>query len=522
MPSWRAGAGWLLRVHRQCHGDAGLRGLRGFAQALAAKNAEVSPSSISRWETGRTAVDRSVVRRYEDVLGLPSHHLLSVIDTMARYDGGRSAVAFLRRSQPTSTGDRAAGRRLDALLDRVLDGDILAGDDWDDLTALVTAPGVLTGPRRVRQSVAQRLLEEMLVSDGVAWRRRYEAFGRLMADDVWAADAVEACEGVLACPAHAGLIEVVSMLEASPHPQAARQTLLQLTDPLASETFYGALLASHRKNRRRHFSGRQAEIVAEVVSGVLKRTAGRLEAEAAAALLHQLPLPPTRVARIAEAAYERPVTRNIVRHGCLVEPHAARVVLARMTARISDGPRPAPDATLRGIIDDVLHHPVADVRLYTAMLLDASPYGSAVAEALCEELLVPGTVQVTERAVPALYALGVLGGPDQRPAVARLTLARGLAPEVEQAAVHALGHIGGRSPAGYWQAALRRLDEHWRQQPGPTARTALKRFVYSAAMSGELDLLRRLATTQAQSEPLRSLSGWWVELARAVRESACV
>uniref|UniRef100_UPI002F90D592 hypothetical protein n=1 Tax=Streptomyces longwoodensis TaxID=68231 RepID=UPI002F90D592 len=69
---------------------------------------------------------------------------------------------------------------------------------------------------------------------------------------------------------------------------------------------------------------------------------------------------------------------------------------------------------------------------------------------------------------------------------------------------------------------MRRLEERWREHPGPSVRTALKRFVYNAAMSGELDLLRRLAHTHAQSEPLRSLSGWWVELARAVRESACV
>ncbi|MEU3509392.1 hypothetical protein ABZ733_16135 [Streptomyces longwoodensis] len=522
MPSWQARAGWLLRAHRQCHDDSVLRGLRGFARALAAVGGDASPSSVSRWETGRTALDRGVVRRYEDILGLPSHHLLSVIDAMARYDGGRSAVAFLRPAQPTSTGDRATGRRLDALLDRVLDGDILAGGDWDDLTTIVTAPGVVVGPGRVRQSVARRVLEEMLVSDGVAWRRRYEAVGRLMANEMWAADAVEACENVLACPEHAGLIEVVSMLEASAHPQATRQVLRQLTDPIASETFYGALLASHRKNRRRHFSNRQSAVVAEVVSGVLGKASGRLEGEAAAVLLHQLQLSSARAARLAEMACERTLTRNIVRHGCLVEPHAAQVVLARMSARVSDGPGPAPDAVLRGIIDDVLHHPVADVRLYTAMLLDASPYSSTVAEALCEELRVPGMAQVTERAVPALYALRVLGGPGQRPTVARLTLARGLPHEVEQAAVHALGHIGGHSPAGYWQAALRRLEERWREHPGPSVRTALKRFVYNAAMSGELDLLRRLAHTHAQSEPLRSLSGWWVELARAVRESACV
>lgn len=41
--------------------------------------------------------------------------------------------------------------------------------------------------------------------------------------------------------------------------------------------------------------------------------------------------------------------RNIVRHGRLVEPHAAQVMLARMSVRVSDGPGPAPDAVLRGI-----------------------------------------------------------------------------------------------------------------------------------------------------------------------------
>jgi hypothetical protein len=173
---------------------------------------------------------------------------------------------------------------------------------------------------------------------------------------------------------------------------------------------------------------------------------------------------------------------------------------------------------LDGIVDDLLHHPVADVRLYAALLLHASPHGPRIAGALAADLRQPATVRAEERAVPMLHALRVLGQPAQREVVADLTLARGLPQGVVLAAVHALGHIGGRSPEKYWRAVF---DQHARTAShGAERQRVLKRLVYGFAMAGELDLLTRLVREQARSAPAQRLSGWWNGLARHVRESA--
>lgn len=522
---WQVRAGWLLRAHRISHPDPALRGLGGFARAFGAGRGAAgtaSPSALSRWETGRTPVPHAAVRRYEQVLGLVPHQLISVVETIARYEGGPSAEAFTRASTAQPGRGGPVQRRMDLLLDKVLDADVVTGDDWDELTLRATRPGGLVSPGRIRRAVTERLLEETLVADGVAWMRRFEAFGRLMADPQWAPEAVAACEQVAAQAGHAGLIEAVCALDTSAHPDAARHVLRQLTDPTNADSFYGALLACLRKCRKRHFTPDQGRVLADVVGSLLTGDGARQEdAQAAATLLHRLPVSAARAARLVEAAADRPATRTIVLHGSLVEPALAAVGVARVHARMSraDGPGPAA-GVLGAVVDDVLHHPVADVRLYTAMLLDASPYGQDVAAALAAELQLAGTVQAAERAVPMLHALRVLGGPEQRPVVAGLTLAQGVPHSVVRAAVHAIGHIGGRSPEAYWRAVLLRHTENRAHRSGPAADGQLKRLVYGFAMNGELDLLKRLVHERGRSDPLPDLSAYWTGLPHHIRDSA--
>lgn len=522
---WQVRAGWLLRAHRTRHSDPALRGLGGFARAFGEGHGAagaVSPSSVSRWETGRTPVPRAAVRRYEQVLGLVPYQLVAVVETIARYEGGPAAEAFARGGVPEPGRGGPADHRIDLLLDRVLDGDVLSGDDWDELTLRATRAGRLVSPGRTRHAVCGRLLAETLVADGVAWMRRFEALGRLLADPVWAPQAAEACREVAGQAEHAGLIEATCALDNSAHPDAARYVLRQLTAPTHADSFYGALLASVRKCRKRHFAPEQTRIVAEVVAAVLTGgTARQEDAEVAANLLRLLPMPAARAVRLAEAAGNWPTTRSIVAYGSLVDPGSADVGVAHVLLRTpgADGPA-AESGVLSDIVDDVLHHPVADVRLYAAMLLNASPYGPGVAAALADELRLAGTVQSAERAVPMLHALRVLGGPEQRPVVAGLTLAQGVPNSVVSAAVHAIGHIGGRSPEPYWRAVLRRHVEHRDARPGAATDAELKRLVYGFAMGGELDLLTRLVDEHARASSLQGMSAWWTGLSHHIRDSA--
>ncbi|MBY8880131.1 helix-turn-helix domain-containing protein [Actinacidiphila acidipaludis] len=537
---WHIRAGWLLRSHRLRHTDPDLRRLGGFARAYGVsgqKEGGISPSTLSRWESGTVVVTAEAVRRYEGVLGLPAHHLLAPIQTVARHEGGPAAAAFLRGrygppagtaangpARPRSAGAHGTALRMDPLLDRALDGGILTSEDWDELTWWAAYGGGSVSPGRVRRAVVQRLLEETLVSSSTQWMRRFEALGRLMADPFWAPEAVAVCAEAAEQSEHVGLIEAVCALDGSPHPDAARAVIRQLTDPTTEDSRYGAMLAAARKSRKGHFGADQNRVLVDVVDGVLTSASQGAHplplVEAAAVLVHRLPLSAAHTARLVAAAADlHPTAGAVVLHGSLTAPAAASVTVARVLARLPDDvTSPQSGDVLGGIVHDLLHHPVADVRLYAAMLLSASPYGGEVAAALTAELRNTAVVRAENQAVPVLYALRVLGGPEQRGVVADLTLARGLPRGVVLAAVDALGHIGGRSPETYWRAVFER---HSKAVPDPgEQQRVLKRLVYSFAMADELDLLTRLVGEQAREVSAQGLSRWWTHLARHVRESA--
>ncbi|MFJ3659625.1 hypothetical protein ACIPPM_04055 [Streptomyces sp. NPDC090119] len=523
---WQVRAGWLLRAHRLCHADASRRELPGFAQAYREGHrgaAGTSPSSLSRWETGRVPVVQEAVRRYERVLGLPAYSLLAPIQTIARHEGGPAAAAFLRGGSGPAVPD-GADPRFESLLDRALDGGVLTGGDWERLSRWAVHGGGHVSPGRVRSAVVRRLLEETLVSGGVSWMRRFESLGRLMADPRWGPEVIAVCSGAAEQSDHAGLIEVVCALDGSPHPDAGRAVLRQLTDPTTPDSLYGALLAAARKTRKRHFGAEQTRTLVDLVDGVLTSGPGPglppPALEAASVLLASLPLAPAHAARLTRAAAGRGgVVRAVVTHGSLTDPASASVVVGRLLARLAGDVPKTTAGVLSGLLDDLLHHPVADMRLYAAILLRASPYGSGVAAALAAEIGQPGTLRAEDRAVPLLHALRVLGGPGQREVVAGLTLARGLPAGVVLAAVHALGHIGGHSPESYWRAVF---DQHTRATTADPAgqHGVMKRLVYGFAMAGELPLLTRLVEEQDRAASAQHLSRWWTGLAHHISDSA--
>ncbi|MFI0938676.1 helix-turn-helix domain-containing protein [Streptomyces sp. NPDC021020] len=518
---WQVQAGWLLRTHRTRHRDPALRGLAGFARAYREDRrlaGGVSPSSLSRWENGLVPVTAAAVRRYEDLVGLPPYSLLAPVQTIARHQGGPAAAAFLRggRTAPET------GPRMESLLDRALDNGMLTGGDWDALTRWTAGGGGRVFPSRVRDAVVQRLLLETTVADGVSWMRRFEALNRLVTDPLWGPATITVCAGAAQQPDHAGLIEAVCLLDASPHPDAGRAVLTQLTDPTTADTRYGALLAAARKVRKQHFTAEQTRTLMNAVEDLLahpRTPHPQPDVEAAAVLLHRLPLQSGRAERLtASAADLGPTAHAIVAHGLLTDPVTAEVTVSRIMARLGDDTPGGPAGVLAAVVGELLHHPVTDVRLHAAMLLQASPHGPRIAAALAEELRQPATARAEDRAIPLLHALRVLGGPGQRAAVAGLTLAPGLPPGVSLAAVHALAHIRGTSPEGYWRAVF---GKYTRDQDGAARHGDLKRLVCCFAMSGELDLLTRLvAEKRSRTAPTRHMSDWWAGLDRHVRDSA--
>lgn len=523
---WGVRAGWLLRVHRMRHPDVGMHTGTSFATLLGADGGvpgTVSASTISRWESGRIPVPSAAVRRYEEVLGLVPYALLAVIETMARYQGGSAANSFAAGAVARVVADGRHTQRVDLLLDKVLDDEQLTGGEWDELTARLVSGPVPISPARIRRAVTERLLEETLVSAGLPWMRRFEALSRLLADPVWAPDTVSVCADVGSQANHAGLIEALCALDGSAHLDAARHVLRQLRAPTNDDSFHGALMSCVRKVQRRHFGSAQSAQVLHVVGDVLRTSSTQPEtAELAAVLLPRLFAPPRYAAVLARAAEGRPETRHVAAHGLLTDPGTARVAVDRVLSRMPVATDPsAVVMVLRGILDDILHHPISDVRLYNTMLLGASPYRAPLAAALAAELELPSTLR-SERAVPILHALRVLGGPPQRAVIARLTIAEGLSPAVVRAAIHALGHIGGHSPERYWRTVLRR-HTHRRALTGAAGGEAdLKRLVYAFGMAGELGLLVRLLREEAAAAPARAMSAWWTSLPQHIRVGALV
>ncbi|MFF9606141.1 hypothetical protein ACF1GY_28260 [Streptomyces sp. NPDC014684] len=519
---WQVRAGWLLRAHRTRQRDPALRGLAGFARAYRENwrlAGGVSPSSLSRWENGLVPVTAAAVLRYEYLVGLAPYSLLAPVQTIARHEGGPAAAVFLRGSR----GAPQAGPRMEELLDRALDSGTLTSADWDDLTRWAVGGDGHVSPGRVRGAVARRLLQETMVADGVSWMRRFEALSRLMTDPLWGPETISVCNGVAQQPDYTGLIDTVCLLDASPHPDAGRAVLTQLTDPTTADTRYGALLAAARKVRKRHFTAGQTRTLVNVVDDLLAAPHAphpQSAVEAAAVLLHGLPLSVKHAERLAASAADHsPSAHAVVAHGSLTDPVTAEVTVSRILARLDDDAPGRTASVLSALVGELLHHPVTDVRLHAAMLLQASPYGSQIAAALATELRHPATARTEDRAVPILYALRVLGGPGQRAVVAGLTLAPGLPTGVSLAAVHALAHIGGSSPESYWRAVFRKYTRH----PAGAAdqHGDLKRLVYCFAMGGELNLLTRLvAEEQARTASARHLSDWWTGLDRHVRDSA--
>jgi hypothetical protein len=447
--------------------------------------------------------------------------LVAVLETLARYQGGPAADAFTASAVGRVGADGLHTRRVDLLLDKALDGERLTGGEWDELTARLVSSPVPLSPARIRRAVTERLLEETLVSGGLPWMRRFESLSRLLADPAWAPDTVAVCADVGSQAHHAGLIEALCALDGSGHPDAARHVLRHLRDPTDDDSFHGALMACVRKVQRHHFGPDQSAELLHVIGDVLRDPRVQPEtAELAAVLLPRLPAPPRYAAALSRAARARAETRHIAAHGLLTAPGTARVAVARLLSRMPvTGDPPTVVAVLREVVDDILHHPVSDVRLYNAMLLRASPYRASLAAALAVELTAPSVLR-SERAGPVLHALRVLGGPSQRPAIARLTIAEGMPPTVVRAALHALGHIPGRSPEHYWRAVLRRHTDRHPLTSGSGGRTELKRLVYAFGMAGELALLVRLLHEEAVEAPAWAMSAWWTTLPQHVRVGA--
>lgn len=399
----------------------------------------------------------------------------------------------------------------------------MSGSDWDLLTALLAAsPGTVITPGSAWTEIADRLLAEMIVADGMAWLQRYEALNRLLAHPVGQPMAVAACVNLAEDRTNQVFVETISVLDASPHPNASRYILRQLTHPTNGQAQYGALLASVRKLRYGHFSGPQLRRLVPLVTEIALDGAGNEDLRSLAAeVLRQVP---EDLAAAVSSRQRQPAHHKGLAPQLPAAPEAANALVERVTnTTLASSPAEEvnfTDTLLQALIEELLLDPVFDVRLYAATLLLVTPYRRALAATLALELSRSVAARDSHGSSVLVEALRILGGPEQRAAIERLTTATGIPPSLTLAATSAIGHVGGVSEDRYWARAVNHHAQLWQRARDDTNALALKGLIYGLGLAHNETLLRRVHDRPDMPSIARSAATWWLNLPRTAYESA--
>jgi hypothetical protein len=441
---------------------------------------------------------------------------VATADTIVRYAAGLIGPPALARGGPVAGGSPEFAR-MENLFELALSSHPMTGWEWDELTGYVAVtPHLVVLPQRLWSDLADRLLEETILADGLAWMQRLEALNRLLGHPSGAPAAIAACASLVADPTNQVCVEPVSILDASGHPDAARQVLDQLTHPVNERTRYGALLACVRKVRLGHFTPDQLGVLVPAVMQLLEAPEALDTAALGVEVLRRLP---AKLRNDTRTGLRRVLGTDRILHEVLVAGRLAAVdtstvvvgrIVRAIAAEVDTERLGFTDDLLPTLVDEVLFHPVFDVRLYAAALLDATPYRPALAAAFAAELSKPQVVGDVTLAVSLLHGLRVVGGPPERPLVERLVLAPGLALDVSAAAVESLGHVTGQSTDRFWLTAIALYGRGWRRRRSRHSAAALTGLVYGLGMARNVRLLARVRDDLEAPPPVRASARWWL------------
>lgn len=463
------------------------------------------------------------VRRYEELLDLREGSLTSPVDTVNRYLAPQVATRSTL-ARPSVTLDAEYHERLATTIDKVHTGSVVSGGEWDELTHFLSVTPTAVMPRPgTWNELADRLLAEVIIADGVPWMQRFESLNRLLSHPVGQAAAVAACASLGADRGNQIFIDPVCALDGSALPDAGRAVLRQLASPTNDRAFFGALLACIRKTRYGHFPESEAHRLAGILRGVLIDSGADQETRVLAAhALRNLSRHPGSAAAIN--GHARAGLSAVSRVDACADTGTARRVASRVHAECcleAAGDGDSTDDVLPGLIHEMLVNPLPDIRLYAAMLLKASPYDHAVAGALVRELSRPDTVRNLGLAYELLGSLRVVGS-DAHTSAAQALIGRPDVPApVRELAAFWVGHMHANPADPFWESATRFYTRRWAETGEDTSARILTNLVYSLGISGNDPLLRHIRDTRTPPAA-RHAATWWLNIPNAIRESACL
>ncbi|XTZ14242.1 hypothetical protein ACQSSU_22450 [Micromonospora echinospora] len=517
-PRWsnRSALGWLLRVNRLPRYGSAAAFCRQFGGGC--WSGPVSPSMISRWETGRITVPYLAVRRYEELLGIPPGGLTSLVNALGRYAMVDASVpSILRAPTPQADARRAT---LDALVEKACSRDAMSGDEWDRLTTAISlTPDLLLVPSSCWRTVTDRLLMEMLVATDIGWTQRFEGFHRLLGHPVGARHAIASCADLARDPTNQAPFETVSILDASRHPDANAHLLRQMAEPTSDATRYATLTACVRKIRYRHFGPTERRRLAAQCRLLATGDSGPADA----ALLAGHLLAEMGVGR-ASATARAPSVAGAVRRATGTTPAgAARAVLCQrvvgtVVSRMPDGQTASGDAMLRAAVAELLFSPVADRRFQALWMLRSTPYGAHLCAALRAELRSPAVRGEAGLATAMVSALRMHAGPAERALLSEVAVAAGTPDSVVVAAVGVLGDTTGRSSEGLAPVLAFHVSR-WLDTGAPVHRAAVDRVLYGLGMAMDEPALRRVRDDPRLPASSRDAARWWLNLPGHLRSN---
>ncbi len=504
---------WMLRINRLYGPDETWTSGEVFSAAFAGgcHPGTVSESKVSRWETGLTDVPQKAVRRYEQILGLPTWSLVSTADVVGRY---LSPAVDALRSADQKCLHAAEEHSLEEFLDRVASSGTLTGAEWYEAARLFTSlPGLLLR-RREWEDICYRLLVETVAADGDAWRPRFEAYCRLLQHPSAQRFAAAACADWAHSRDSRIFIEPLSLLDGCRHPDAATAVLQQLASPTNEDAFAGALLACIRKAEDGHFSEPQVTAVAKVALSVLSdRPCLNPEwCSYATAIVARLPSEVrARVRRFAHNPV--PFADQAARAALPTENDCGFLRSSIVQRSISLLPREVSrfvDKVLPALVGELLYSPLADTRLYSAFLIRATPYREPVASSLAWGLGHIRDCHTSQLTVRILEALRILGCTEQRIVAERLSVPSQPF-QVQNAAFRALGHIGGFSDDAFWHERFS-LYSSITCAGNTSSERLLNHAVYAIGMSRNAPELRRIAADRCLTRSVSASAKWWLAL----------
>jgi hypothetical protein len=449
-----------------------------------------------------------------------------MIDTVFRYRSAMMQAAPMLTSK-AATDPVCEARRIGELLEKAADDDVMTGVEWDELTRLTSAaPGLLPVPTDLWVAVTRRLLDEIIMADGVFWMQRFEALNRILAHPTLGDPGLRTIQSVIDDRSVQSLVGTACLYDASAHPEATVDVLRYLEDPHDERVFKGTLMACVRKLRYGHFFAPQMERLSPIVSAFIADASAPAETRSlAVSVLRRIPAHlHSRSSRSLIPKLRNDGYLTVYQTDSLVARTISSAVARRIsrvaTARLAEHFESREDAVLAVLVEEMLFDPVFDARLYAAFLIYLSPYRPFVASALMDEVLANRYTTDVAWLTTLFEALRVLGDQSERSIVERFVMAPGVADAINDAASYALGHIGGTSSDTFWTTAVQTYATACSRSLNQRSESILDRIVYAIGISGNRPLLIRVRDATNVPAVIRTSAQWWLSQPPVLRRSA--